>query len=221
MTCPDIHPAPPRKRRPASFTLIELLVVVAIILILGCILIPKMADARRRAYRITCVGNLKQIGLSFKVWALDNSDLFPSQALTNKAGLLEPVAATNVYVHFLVMSNELSTPRILLCPADFQRVVVTNFSGLNNTNTSYFVGLEAEDSTPDMFLSGDRNLTNGLAVTNHVLYLATNRPTGWTHEIHSFNGNIGLADGSVQQFGMSFLMKAVTNARTANRLLMP
>ncbi len=92
---------------------------------------------------------------------------------------------------------------------------------MRNPNTSYFVGLDVEDTTPDMFLSGDRNLTNGLAVTNHVLYLATNRLTWWTHEIHPFNGNIGLADGSVQQFNGPRLMEGVTNARVANRLLMP
>jgi len=119
------------------------------------------------------------------------------------------------------MSNELSTPHILLCPADVQRAFVTSFSGLKNTNISYFVGLDTQDTTPQMLLAGDRNLTNGLAVTNHVLYLATNRLTGWAHELHSFNGNIGFADGSVQQFGMSFLMKTVTNAGVANRLLMP
>ncbi len=76
MTCPDIHPAPPRNRGLASFTLIELLVVAAIILLLGCILIPKMTNERRGAYRNACIGNLKQIVLSFKVWALDNNDLF-------------------------------------------------------------------------------------------------------------------------------------------------
>ncbi len=135
--------------------------------------------------------------------------------------MLEPVAAINVYVHFQVMSNELSTPRILLCPADVQAAVATNFSGLNNSNTSYFVGLDARDTTPDMFLAGDRNLTNGLAVTNHVIYLATNRPAGWTRELHSYQGNIGLADGSVQQLIVSSLLRAITNAGAANRLLMP
>ena len=72
-----------------------------------------------------------------------------------------------------------------------------------------------------MFLSGDRNLTNGLPVTNNVLYLATNRPTGWTRELHNCQGNVGLADGSVQQFSSSRLTDGVTNAGAANRLLMP
>ena len=49
-------------------------------------------------------------------------------------------------------------------------------------------------STGATGLSGS---TNGLAVTNHVLFLATNLQPGWTHELHSGNGNIVLADGSV------------------------
>jgi prepilin-type N-terminal cleavage/methylation domain-containing protein/prepilin-type processing-associated H-X9-DG protein len=204
-----------------SFTLIEVLVVVAIICVLGCILLPNMIRERQRAMRISCTSNLKIIGLSFKTWSLDHNDLFPSQALTNKAGELEPHAAANAYVHFLVMSNELSTPKVLVCPADFKRTRVTDFSALGNTNVSYFVGLDAQDSTPQMFLSGDRNLTNGLALTNQVLYLATNLQAGWTRELHSHQGNVGLADGSVQQFSNVRLRAAVTDAGAGNRLLMP
>jgi len=100
-------------------------------------------------------------------------------------------------------------------------VLTRDFSKLSNTNISYFVGLDASETTPQMFLAGDRNLTNGLAVTNAVLFLATNREAGWTHELHSCQGNVGLADGSVQGFNISRLREAVTNAGAGNRLLMP
>lgn len=204
-----------------SFTRIELMVVLAVIALLACLLLLAMRSARQRAYRISCTCNLKQIGLSFKTWSLDNQGRFPWQVLTNQPAKIKPEAAASVSLQFLMMSNELSTPNILRCPADAQRVVAPNFANLNNTNISYFIGLDAQDSTPNMFLNGDRNLTNGLAVTNRVLFLAANLPLGWTHELHSFNGNIGLADGSVQQFSPLGLMETVTNNAAGNRLLMP
>jgi prepilin-type processing-associated H-X9-DG protein len=204
-----------------SFTRTELLVVLALVGVLGCLLIPALQRSRQRALRIRCTSNLKQIGMSFKTWALENNDRFPSQALTNQSGDLKPEAATNVYLHFGVMSNELSTPYILHCPADVSRQVAKDFENVNNTNISYFVGLDAVDTTPQMFLTGDRNLTNGLPVTNHVLFLAPNLPVGWTHELHSGQGNIGLADGSVQGLSSFSLRLALTNGSSANRLLMP
>ena len=50
----------------------------------------------------------------------------------------------DTFRHFQVMSNELSTPKILVCPAD-TRVAAANFVRLKNQNVSYFVGLEASD----------------------------------------------------------------------------
>jgi len=73
-----------------------------------------------------------------------------------------------------------------------------------------------------MFLSGDRNITNGTAIKNGILELTTNQPAGWPPELHVVQGNIAVADGRVQQLSSSRLREAIglTGAAT-NRLAMP
>lgn len=66
----------------SGFTLIELLVVIAIIAILAAILFPVFAQAREKARQISCVSNMKQIGLSILQYVQDNDERYPfSQSL--------------------------------------------------------------------------------------------------------------------------------------------
>ena len=222
--------------RGRGFTLTELLVVICAIAVLAVLLLPALIPHHDTRQRINCVNNLKQIGLAFRIWEGDNGGKYPMQVSVTSGGAMELAVTGNVAGIFRVMSNELSTPKVLVCPQDTKRTAATDFAGgLSDANISYFVGLDAEDYT-QMILSGDDNLeVNGVRVRPGILNLSTNAPVEWTeNERHgrpqqwSFRnqhlriGNIGLADGSVQTTTSSPFQSALINTGTAtNRLVIP
>jgi prepilin-type processing-associated H-X9-DG protein len=206
-----------------ALTLIEVLVIIAVLAVLWALLMPAMDNRPMSAPRIACVSNLKQIGIAYRLWEGDHGDKYPMAVSVTNGGAMELIATGNVAAGYLVMSNELSTPKILRCPADIHRVWATNFStGFDNSHISYFVGLDAAETEPQMCLSGDDNFAiGGVPVKSGVLQLLTNAPVTWTKTRHKFVGNIGMADGSVQQVTTDGLQKALQQAGTMNRLLIP
>jgi prepilin-type processing-associated H-X9-DG protein len=200
------------KSKAPGFTLVALLVILAVIAILTAMLLPALAAAKKKAQRINCVNNLKQSGLAFRIWAGDNGDKYPMSLPEEKGGTMEFITGADTFHHFLVMSNELSTPKILVCPSDTERAAAPSFRRLSNKNVSYFVGLDATDADPQRFLDGDRNITGESEPEDGILKLVPGQRVSWTAAIHGNSGNVGLADGSVQQYSNTALRNALQNS---------
>lgn len=215
-----------------AFTMIELLVVVVIMAILAVVLMPVLSKAKAKAMRIRCVGHLKNVGLAHRIFATDNGDLFPWERsladATNQinfpdlSGLSPGDQVVRIY---RTLSNELSTPRIIACPAD-ARASVDDWQKLTTNSISYFVGLSARESLPQSFMAGDRNLSlNARELTGRV-ELKSGVPVAWNENIHRFEGAVTMGDGSVQQLSsgkrLSFgsLKEALKNTGVETNILL-
>jgi prepilin-type N-terminal cleavage/methylation domain-containing protein/prepilin-type processing-associated H-X9-DG protein len=110
-----------------AFTLIELLVVIAIIAILAALLLPALASANAKAWRIQCASQMRQLGLGFNLFVSDNGDMYPpaGYGVSDTSQL-----SWDCWIHHYIGGNapnsELENaltptdlaPKILKCPAD-------------------------------------------------------------------------------------------------------
>jgi prepilin-type N-terminal cleavage/methylation domain-containing protein/prepilin-type processing-associated H-X9-DG protein len=211
-------------QRNRAMTLTEVLMVFAILALLAVWLLPALTARNRRPMTINCVNNVKQIAVSFLMWAEDHNDKYPMEISTANGGTMELAATGDVVSTFQIMSNELNTPKILFCPMDpnhdFAAIRWTNFTA---KNVSYFIGLDANTNRSRELLSGDDNFAiGGVPVKSGLLEISTNAPITWTAARHKFAGNIGLADGSVQQANDQLLVqKMIESGLATNRLAIP
>jgi hypothetical protein len=182
------------------------------------------------------------MGIAFRIWEGDHNDRYPMALSTLSGGVQEQIytvantaqpsiaqyGLTNV---FCVMSNELSTPKVVYCPSDGQRKATTNFMALRfcDQNISYFICGDAQEQYPQMILDGDRNIGTVATIntpasnTNQVGMQWTGNPGSadsmywaWSAaDLHLKQGNIGLADGHADQPSISQLQVAMANATNA------
>jgi len=170
-----------------------------VLAVLAAVFLPALLPPKRIPSGINCINNVKQVGLAFMMWTGDHNEKYPMEISVADGGTMELAATGDVLTTFQIMSNELSTPKILFCPADTIHTI-TNIWGVNFTarNVSYFIGLDANTNRSQAFLSGDSNFAiGGVPVKSGLLELPTNAPIAWTAARHKFGGSIGLADGSV------------------------
>ncbi len=216
------------RTRRRAFTLVEMLCAIAVIGVLAALLLPALTQARARALRVQCVSQLHQAGLAFQEFAHDHGGSFPMQVPAAAGGALEsvqrayraPGGLALSYLCFRPLAGELSTPKVLVCPAD-RRLAAPGFAVLSNENLSYFVGVNANYAKPNSLLAGDRNVTNDWTGPAALHRLDSYHYLRWTAELHRFKGNVLLADGRVEERNSPSLMPTANQTLETAYLALP
>ncbi len=119
-----------------------LIIASATVLLLGC---DQERGDKRVAQQITCVNNLKQIGIEFRIWSGDHQGQYPFNLSTNAGGTMEFCEVgkdgfdSNAFLHFKAMGGDesLKVPWLLVCPQDKSRKAATNWASLRAENVTY------------------------------------------------------------------------------------
>jgi hypothetical protein len=118
--------------------------------------------------------------------------------------------------HFRAASNELVTPKVLLCPRDSAKSAASEWSAIAGLdNVTYFAGVSAEEQQPLSLLAGDGNII-GLGGAFDLKFISADSIDAvWEKNVHVSKGNICLSDGSVQTTTTRALQELIAAALAA------
>ena len=168
-------------------------------------LLPALAESKAKAQRISCVNNLKQIGIATRIYATDNIDRFPWQVPQAEGGTAElatpksdpdamldsngrPIFDANAWLHFQALSNELSNPKVLRCPTDESRTQANSFSSQKPRGAAGRNVIPFGQNAVSYWLRTDPEVD--VARPNEIVAVCPH---------HDGQFNVLLADSSVQQ----------------------
>ncbi len=164
-------------------TFVEVIVLIAVLSALAglTLLQPPLGAPSDKARRASCLNNLKQIGLSLRLYSGDYNERFPCDASGTTLG------------SFALLTNSYQTSyKTWICPSDIGVTAATASSPFTATNLSYAYGafLLTEIAPTNMPLACDRSSVGNPTGTNPW------KRNRWTHK--SDGGYVLFADGRVE-----------------------